>query len=274
MSVRYLLLCSCFLCGFARAEIDAGTQLYACGDAAQWPPYHYYDQSSHAGGKQVRGFDYDLLIRILEPHGIQIKLELIPWHLCLERVRHGRKYHLAVSASPSPLRSKNFLPSQPYYHTRTVALMRGGVTAAGTEPNFKEERYCALYGRRFKGLKELGVSELQREVSYQHLLDQLEKGNCEVVVARIELLMGKLLSRELQSEAFLIPSAMPELPEDPFVLLVSRRYEYAKQLRQLLNQGIQRLKDSGELDQMLSGHLSDDLMSFTEQGWQLKAPVH
>ncbi|UXD89193.1 substrate-binding periplasmic protein [Thalassolituus hydrocarboniclasticus] len=233
--------------------VRAETVLRICGDAAGWPPYTFESDGA------VRGYDVDVLALILPAAGFDYEIHMLPWKRCLLEVEKGL-YQIALSASASAERQKNFLTSKPYYQVQPgYAYSRKRFSSAPPISSSNDLKNYLLCGLRGYDYSRFGIENrwVMREANhYAQALAQIRRGRCDLFLTRLEILHSLYRQGDVDLGDDIQVEALPGVAADDFVMLISRLYSRAPQLKIVLDEGISRLRKEGRLQELLEFYLS------------------
>jgi polar amino acid transport system substrate-binding protein len=250
---------------FAQTKSESilnGTTIQFCGDGAGWPPYTFFERKNDVKTNNIVGYDLDVVKKILSPLGIKSNFSMPPWRRCMVLTNLGEKYQVALSSSFSAERAETYLMSQHYYHT-TVNYFYDR-SRFKTPPSiklandlFKHGLVCGLHGYNYEGtgvftneFLDLGSKDLKS------IIQRTLARRCTFFLFRSEIFNGfKLIgnnSIEFNKVAF---RPVPKAKIDKFYMLISRNYKHAASLKKILDQGIMRLRKTGELNKILNSYI-------------------
>ena len=186
--------------------------------------------------------------------------KLIPWNRCLHEVETGDTYDMVSSAAFSQERDEKYLVTDSYYTVRPHYFYPRQRFPDGLEiPEielFANYRVCGLRGYNYTNF---GISVDAIDVgthNFTQLIEKTERGRCDVFLGRYEIFAGFAKTGNNYIVKHSLGTApMPGVPGDKFHMLVSRNFRHAEVLRDALNDGIARLKASGEDQQLLAPYL-------------------
>lgn len=223
--------------------------LRICGDGAGWPPYTYQADN------QVKGYDLDVLHAILDPLGIKFSVAMPPWKRCLADTEKG-SYQIALSASRSKERARRFILTRDYYTLTAkyyfATRKKLPSIKVALPGNLLKYKACGLRGYNYDGF---GVPSelLDRDANdFPQVIRKTKAGRCDLFLARYEILRGFELVGKRYLDNSLGYGTIPGIEGDKFYMLISRAYPHAEQLKALLNKGIERLEQQGQLRKFLS----------------------
>jgi len=228
--------------------------IYACGDAAGWPPFHFMQNGL------VHGFDIDVLERILPPAGIDFSVTLVPWQRCLNGSKDGW-FHILLSASTNPEREQTYALTDSYYTLSPSYVYNShrfpeGLNIEGPE-DLSSYRVCGLRGYNYTGFG-IPNTEIDRSSNtFAQVSQKTLNGDCDLFLVRYEVLVGFSPTREPVLIQGLAEHPFPGGKSDRFYLMVPKAYPHHEALVALLNQGIREMSADGTLDELLSRYLPD-----------------
>ncbi|NVD08874.1 transporter substrate-binding domain-containing protein [Vibrio sp. JPW-9-11-11] len=235
-----LLLALVISAGASSHTFDDIPHLKVCGDIIDWRPYTYLED------EQAKGFDVEVLERVLGLHGISYEFVMTSWSRCLKGTKNGN-YDLSVSASYSENREQDYLYTEwyytitPYYLFSTRHFPDGlAITESSDLENYK------VCGNHNYNYADFGLNHIDASAhTIQQSLDQLETGECDVYLSWAEILTGNkdprgdsLIGDEIMS------MAVPNMAPHKFYMLISRQLDSADTLKNLLDEQFRKLRES------------------------------
>ncbi len=228
-------------------EIPIGTTIHSCGDDAGWPPYTYFTPTKKAGG-----YDVDILKEIFKKHGLESKVDMLPWKRCLLWAKHGKKYQMALSASYNKERDSTYLLTRHYYTVTLSYFYSKDHFPEGmdinTQTDFKKYKVCGLLGYAYAnfGIPADDIEQTAKTAS--QVMEKIKRKRCDLYIDRYEIFagfayMGSNYIDDYNLGFAPVPGAEPE----KFYLLISRNYEYAKELKSLIDTAIDSIENQGKL---------------------------
>lgn len=214
-----------------------------CSSDAEWPPYTYYQRSGGVITTKLVGYSVDYLQRVLVRQGLHFHVEMVPWVRCMERVGSG-EYDMLLNAGINPEREKKYLVTHPYY-TLTMVYFYAQARPKPRVDSWRDltrMRLCGVHGHNYDSFNlqpeqiDTGANDIGQA------LNKLKAGRCDVVPERLEVVLGYRAIGQIDLARMNIGYApIPGLKSVPFSMMVSRRVPYARQLLQVLNDGIDNL---------------------------------
>lgn len=225
-----------FLASNALANADqlSGSHLNVCGDSIDWEPYTYVQD------EEVKGFDLDVLNEILPKERITFDFTMSSWSRCLKGTKSG-DFQLAVSATYSDERAKDFLYTTWYYATTPSYVFKKSKFAKGLKitqgSDLEAYKVCGIFGYNYNdfGLKAIN----QTAHSMHELVEELNADKCDVIIVWKEILNGikSIWGIDYLGDSLVI-ELVPNMSKHKFHMLVSKKYKYKDQLKQLLDEGL------------------------------------
>lgn len=257
MSPNRFILCILASCLALPAMAALPHTIRACGDAAEFPPYQYFERENGRVTQRAAGFDIDLLRRIMADAGHEIQIDMLPWTRCIALAARG-EFDLAMDGVKSPERERVFLFAAPHYTVTPVFIYRknGPKPAMGSAKALATERVCSQAGYNYAPF---GVPDKMIRNRVRTLEDAakiLKLGRCTVMLQQVEVLRANVVLGGLDimnddTFAFEYPLWISRIP---FSFIVSRTLPHRDELLSLLDQGLLRLEKSGELSRMRNAH--------------------
>lgn len=255
----YRLLLVIIFCIAMHASANAtslkGVSIRFCGDGSGWPPYTYMDR--HEPGI-VKGYDVDVIHEIFDPLGIQVEIHFPSWKQCLERTADGYAFQVALSASFEQSRTQSYIYTRSYYETQQSYFYSRERFTTPPVINSVEDLHrlghvCGRYSYNYEGAGQLKNADMIRAAkSYSALVARTLNGDCTFFIGRPSVLHGfRLVGENLIDPDLIGHAPVPGANTDNFYMLVSKNSPYAKELKQVLDDGIKRLEETGRLAEIL-----------------------
>ncbi|WP_108650590.1 substrate-binding periplasmic protein [Dongshaea marina] len=243
------------LLSLPRAHADAlqGKTVKICDDGAEWPPFIYYQRDNGNKTKDVVGYSVDVISDILGKVGAKFTVKLAPWKRCLSDLEKG-KYDMVLNASYNDERAGYAYFSKPFYSLTPSYIYMKAKYPQGLKVSSAKElvnyKVCGLRGYNYKdfGIESKDINTNTKD--FNAVLKKLETGRCEVVLARIEVLLGFAKTGEKLITDGMTYASIPGAKKSDFYMLISKKSKLADPLKADVDKGIMRLEESGELQQM------------------------
>ncbi len=235
-----------------------GQTIRACGDGAEWPPFHYLKRENGEVTGDVTGYTVDLLQEIFSRRGIALDVELRPWKRCLADTAAG-KYQIALDSSFNEERARTYLLSAQHYsltpgYFYLLEHHPDGLSFRTTAELWKNGNVCGLYSYNYEGFASgIDNDAVDRGAkTFKELIQKAKKGRCTIFLARLEILTGFVAIGTDYLQGEFGYARLPDAKSDPFYLLISRAYDGKHELKDIIDTGIARLRNEGRLQELLS----------------------
>ncbi|MEJ6000518.1 substrate-binding periplasmic protein [Paucibacter soli] len=237
------------------------TTVHICDDGAEWPPYTYYKRVNGRPSAELVGYSVDVITAIFKKAGIAYTLQLLPWLRCQKEVAAGQRYQLALNASHSAERERDYFLSLPYYRTTNYYFYSRSAHPQGLHieqlADLKRYRVCGLHGYNYAtyGLASAEIDSGAR--NFSAVITKLQRGDCELFLEKYEVLAGfAALGQDMLSDPALGRQPVPGMQPTEFHMLVSRQHEHGAELLRLINEGLRELQASQQLRSMLAKYMT------------------
>ncbi|MCE2594511.1 transporter substrate-binding domain-containing protein [Motilimonas cestriensis] len=253
-----LSLPMCLFCLFFHGACFAQSKLTFCVELSEYPPFNYL-QKSDSATPNIVGYDIDILKLVFEPENIEYEVVALPWRRCLKEVENGL-IDGAMSASLNGQRKHRYIPSKAYYALKPSYYyletdFPNGLTINKASELAHYKPVCGISGFNYDNFGYHDIKEIFRIKDLYLLPKMLEQKRCRVFLARSEVFAATLQLRNLSHFDFaLIEKVIPNLPPEPFHMLVSRLSPHKEVILSLFNKRITNLEASGQLEQLLKYH--------------------
>ncbi|MFB9886316.1 substrate-binding periplasmic protein [Balneatrix alpica] len=236
-----------------------------CDDAAEWPPYVYYQRTlgvKHTN--QITGATTELLKQIFTNLGLNYRLQLLPWKRCLYEVEHfdrNGNFEVVSNASTNQKRLSYSYASLPLYRVHQGAFYS---TRRFPQPpdikqpsDFNTYRLCGIHGYNYDMFYQTGIKpewDYSPGSNHQALL-MLSARHCDFFMGTLEPVLGGEPAGLYQISEDIRYLAVEGMPVTDFHLLVSKASPRGEWLIEQINQQLQRLQRSGLVDAIYHRYL-------------------
>lgn len=246
-SIVFALVCCLFLT--APVQVDAKPELVVCSDP--WPPIAFLP------GDAIEGYGIEVMRRIFEPLGYEVRYLGGPWTRCIRETREGIASAIIgcyVKEVPG-----FHVPEEPLGETRqtffTVASstwnysspesLNGIILGAIQDYSYGEEldAVFAKEGRDLRIVRLTGTDSLSR------LIDMLRSGRIDAIVESRMVMDFTLSHKGLAPDSLRVAGQATECP--PFYAAFSPTLPESRGLANAFDRGIRALRASGELKAIL-----------------------
>ena len=260
--VLFILTANIFIItGLLHAQTLEGQMINICDDGAEWPPYTYYKRSI-IGEKldHVIGFSVDIIHEIFDKNGIAFSVQLIPWARCQKNVHFGKDYQMALNVSYNKERAEKYIFSKAYYTTSSYYFYSKKNNPNGLQINhvddLKKYKVCGVLGYNYETYGFPSGSIDQGAKGFNALIAMIHYQRCTLFIEKYEILAGfKAIGDDYLADKDLGYHNIPGVESTSFYMIISKNYQYGKALKDLIDNGIDELKLSGKLDQILKKYI-------------------
>jgi polar amino acid transport system substrate-binding protein len=236
----------------------AATPVSICGEP--WPPFLYETGGDKQENKDIAGIHLENFQLLAELTGLEFTFDLLPWKRCMFNVENYAKpgdHEIAIDASFNTERAEKFHLVGPMYAMGTAVFYSrkrfpdgplskktGRVISWINE--MQHFSICGLLGWNYEMYYvEHGIPRSNKVIrspaGYQGMFSMLSKGRCELVETHPALVLGEMISGELEMPKGITCSKLNEEPEK-FYLMVSRKSPRAEELVTRLSTALIYLK--------------------------------
>ncbi|WP_163832118.1 substrate-binding periplasmic protein [Spartinivicinus ruber] len=235
--------------------------IHACSGEEEWPPYAFFQRMNGKKTKEVKGYTIDVLTNILTHHQIKLIVNLIPWQRCLKWVALNKRYHIVLDASYNAQRDESYLLTRDYYQLTPYYFYANKSFPNGLEVKnpinlTKYGTLCGLHGYNYTnfGVNDSVVNKGARD--YASLVVKTLSARCSFSLARYEIIVGfKLVGQDFFLDKKLRYARIPKTNPENFYMLISKNYQYAHELKSILDKGITQLERTGKLHSFLKKYI-------------------
>jgi polar amino acid transport system substrate-binding protein len=243
----------------APAQAALPRQLRICGDVNEFPPFVYHLRVNGRKTPTMAGFDVEILEQIAATNGRTLHIELLPWARCLLLAKRG-EYDIALDGIRTPERERDFIHASSHYALTPLFfyLKEHARPVLANANDLIRYRICSQADYNYSpfGIPDAMLTNRARTID--DAATMLKLGRCNIILSEREVISGnaRLGGIDLLSSPE-FDSMQPDwLKPIEFHYLVSRAVPYRKELAELLDKGIARLRKSGELERIRSTHVT------------------
>lgn len=212
-------------------------------------PYVCPDLQNPTTLAQQPGIVFEILEAILEPAGIQIRVELLPYSRSLRSVQLGEHDAMLVTL-------KDDAPSL-YYHQTPIAMAKGCFVTRSDNawhyqgiPSLEQVRFGGTLGYKYGPLKAFVERSnpnnlmMSGEETFDRLLYMVEIGRLDATIEDINVIDYRLKQLQLTHKLHLAGCLPPLIP---LYVGISPHYPTREPLANRIDRGLDELKTSGQL---------------------------
>ena len=229
--------------------------VHICDDAAEWPPYIYYQRVNGKPDKStITGATVDLLKALFKEIKMEFTIELLPWKRCLTEVdQFGQsgKYEVFVDGSYNEERYNKYYLSTPLYKTHVGVFYSKKRFPEGPPitqaSDLNQYRLCGMFGYNFEPFISAGVttniSTAGKNNTTNFLL--LEKQRYDFFLSAIEPVYGSHVIGQHTIPEEIMSFPVLGIKKFTFYLFVAKSSPRAFELYTKINQAIIKLHETG-----------------------------
>ncbi|MBB6481649.1 substrate-binding periplasmic protein [Spirochaeta isovalerica] len=243
-------------------SIPPGTVIYIGDDEVDgnWPPFEYFIPVAPDQKIEPSGYNIDILEIVAKEYNINFDYINYPWTRVFYELEKGESIQMVLPVSLNSERLEKF------YSTRAVYQIT---------PSYfylKEQFPMGIHIEKPEDILEIGIVNGRVGYNYinfglnnedvnriaksgRNLFDQLRQKRCAVVLARYETTAGMSLIGEKLLDSDIGYKTMPGVEKEDFHFLITKNYPYGDELRRIINETVEKLDNSGELDKILTRYL-------------------
>ena len=238
---KCLLYLSVIVMALFMVVAPAFAKTYIVGTSADFPPFEYIEKG------QIVGFDIDLIKAIAESQGIKVEFQDISFDSLIPGLNAGTIDIVASGMTITEERAKVVDFTEPYYSANQAVLVKEG----------SGKNVTVLFGDHKLAVQTGTTGDLWVE-------ENLEKtGILKGKVTRFDtfvLAIQDLLNGNVDGVVLDTPVALRYAAENPVVMaaeiITGEEYGFAvakgnKELLEKLNKGLEEVKTSGKMDELL-----------------------
>jgi len=235
------------------SEDDSGMEVIRLTNG-EWPPYLSQDLEHY-------GVVSRIVTEAFALEGVRVEYSFFPWKRAYELAKEG-EWDGSVVWLRMPEREKYFYYSEPavycnyvFWHLKSCEFdwdnieELEGVTIGGTWGYFYEEAFSNLEKAGKVRVEWVSLDELNFE--------KLLKGRIDIYPQDIYVGHSMLQQNFTPQQIQLLTYHPRSIRVDPMCLILSRKVEKNERLLILFNSGLERLRQSGKLDEYLAEALGE-----------------
>lgn len=229
-------------------------------DNAEWPPYTFFERTGTTVTERVVGFSVDIIDAIFRDNGMTYRIDMMPYARALENVRIGKKHSMILSASYNEDRAKTYYMSAPYYQTAGCFFYSKKNHPAGLDITCKAD----LDAYKIGGMHKFNYTHYGQHnenvdrgtYTFDALIEKMKFGRVDLFLENYETIAGyKYLGKDYLADPDLGYGRVEDVEAISFYMWFSKN-EKGAALKQLIDQGVARLRETGEYDELYNEYFS------------------
>jgi polar amino acid transport system substrate-binding protein len=236
-------------CGVASAQTSKTIRL----TNGEWQPYLSEDAPHH-------GFASHIVTEAFALVGVEVEYGFFPWKRSFKLAKEGT-WDGSVVWVDSDERREYFLYSDPVVPSKMAFFhLKGSDFDWNSYEDLKGIRIGGTleyaYGKEFDAAEKAGIIKTNRARSDELGLKKLLKGRIEVFPGEVMVTYAQIRDTFSHESAALFTHHPKSIHEEPQYLLLSKKVAGNEAMRDLFNEGLKRLKESGRYDQIIADALA------------------
>ena len=233
--------------------------IHIADDSAEWPPYTYYKRINGKKSDEIVGFSVDVIRDIFNNNNINFTITFLPWKRALLEVENGKQYQMLLSGSYSRERDKKYYLSKGYYSTTVYYFYSkkhhpDGMVINSTS-DLKKYNIAGLRGYNYESYGINNHDIYKRLNNYNSLIPFLHANRCDLFLDIIELMSGySQIGKNYLGDKDLAYAPAEGILPAIFQMMITKN-ELGKELKRIIDKGINRLEKSGRLAEMKKKYL-------------------
>jgi polar amino acid transport system substrate-binding protein len=236
-------------CGVAAAQTSKTIRL----TNGEWQPYLSKDAPHY-------GFASHIVTEAFALVGVEVEYGFFPWARSMKLAKVGQWDGTAVWGD-SEERRDNFYFTEPVVSTTFVFFhLRSTQFDWNTYEDLRDIRVGGTaeyyYSDEFEGAEAAGIFKTNRAPNDETGLKKLLKGRIDVFPGEVMVTLAQIRDTFPEEQVALFTHHPKSITERPHSVLLSKKVPGNEQMRDLFNEGLKRLKESGQYDQIIADALA------------------
>jgi len=240
-----LIILACTIGLGAMTSCSGGNTITMATHAA-FPPFEYVTDRNKALVDEFSGVDVAIAMEIAKETGKTLKVENMDFDSVLVAVPSGKVDFAAAGMTMNETRAKTMDFSDPYLVAVQYIIVKGDNTDINSAKDLVDKRVGAVTG--YTGYDvcsaDLGIKDLQGFKQGVDAISELKNGKIDAVVID-SFTANALVAKNPDLKVIQDPTAFED---ENYAIAVKKGN---KELLDKINSVLKRLKDSGELDQLV-----------------------
>ncbi|SDD90924.1 polar amino acid transport system substrate-binding protein [Bhargavaea beijingensis] len=228
---------------------DSGGQTYTVGIDTTYPPFEFEDSSGN-----YKGIDVDLIRAIAENQGFEVKLEPMDFGGIIPALQAGQLDVAIAGMSITDERKKIVDFSEPYFEAGLTLVSQKGNNEIKTLEDLKGKTVVVKSGTTGAQFAQDNKDKYEYEITVLEdspsMFQEVSNGNADVLIEDYPVIVYAIAESNLD-----LKIVGDRLNGDHYGIAVLKG-EHAD-LLDMINTGLQELKDSGKYDEILNTYISE-----------------
>lgn len=216
--------------------------------SGEWAPYCSENMEHY-------GMALRIITEAFAREGVKVEYSFFPWDQAMNKAQ-TREWDGSAAWFRSPEREQNFYISDPLVMSGYVFFHLKSMTFNWTSMNdLKKYKIGATmgydYGKAFQEAEKQGIIHVERLAKDEMNFDNLLNGKIDIFPEDMDVGMNMLYNRYPIHKYVNVITNPKRLREDPLHLLLSKSNPKNQKLMKLFNEGLKKLKESGDYDRYM-----------------------
>ncbi len=226
-----------------------------CDDENEWPPYSYYQRVAGKKTETLTGYAVDVIGEIFSRHGVNYRIDLIPWPRCVAVTTMGKHYAMVLNLSHNPEREKQFLFSRAYYTTTAYYFYSKRNHPNGlpikSPADIGKFRVCGVQGYNYDGYGLKPGEVDQGAKNFPALISKMQLGRCVLFLEKDEVMTAyAAIGKNYLADPDIGKAPIPGMKPNLFYFGISKNFERAGELRALIDESLLHMEGNGRLGEL------------------------
>lgn len=216
--------------------------------SGEWAPY--CSENTEHYGMALR-----IITEAFAREGVKVEYSFFPWDQAMNKAQ-TREWDGSAAWFRSPEREQNFYISDPlvmsgyvFFHLKSMDFKWKSMN------DLKKYKIGATmgydYGKAFQEAEKRGIIHVERLAQDEMNFDNLFSGKIDIFPEDMDVGMDMLYKRYPSYKYVNVITHPKRLREDPLHLLLSKSNPKNQKLMKLFNEGLKKLKESGDYDRYM-----------------------
>lgn len=255
------------LIGITSSPVKSETVVNICNDAAEWPPYFYYERiKGKVNKRKVVGISIQILDKVFKMVGIKYSFTLIPWSRCqleVENYDSMKRFEVFSDGSFSNNRASKYYITTSMYKGTTGFYYSTKKYPDGLpykeKSDVKRFKICGVNGYNYEFDKKFFKLSPEQHIDTSArnnfiALKKVDADRCDVFITTLETIIGGEVVGKYKIPKSLKSMPIPGMKSWPYHIFISKKSPRALELLTKINQALVVLKGNGEIKKIISNY--------------------
>ncbi|WP_257347988.1 transporter substrate-binding domain-containing protein [Pseudalkalibacillus decolorationis] len=237
-----LIVASLVACSSGNAS-EGDKKTIVMGTSADYPPYEYIDT---AKGSEIIGFDIDIAKQVADNLGYELEIKNMDFNSLIEALKNDRVDFVMAGMTPTDKRKKSVDFSEVYYTAKQL-VMTTNDSNINTIEDLKGKKIAVQLG----SIQEKEAEKIQQQVDIEivklnkipEIVQELKSGRIDAMIIEDAVAFG-FLDKDQSLNTFEIKKPAEKTAGSAVA------FQKNSDLKEAFNKEMNKMKESGELDQI------------------------